>query len=99
MAETTTTNSRSTVSRTTYLLTGVALLALLGLTVLAAEWKLGTWSVVIALAIAGTKALLILVFFMHLKVSDGLVRLAAATGFVWLAILIGLTLADYASRG
>ena len=44
------------------------------------------------------KALIVLVMFMELKGSSGLVRTFAAAGFFWLLIMIALTTADYAHR-
>jgi cytochrome c oxidase subunit 4 len=60
---------------------------------------LGPLSVVVALTIAFTKALLVVVFFMHLRESSGLIWVAAGGGFFWLAILIALTMSDVMTRG
>jgi len=60
---------------------------------------LGPLSVVVALTIAFTKALLVVVFFMHLRESSGLIWVVAGGGFFWLAILIGLTMSDVVTRG
>ena len=60
---------------------------------------LGPLSVVVALTIAFTKALLVVVFFMHLRESSGLTWVVAGGGFFWLAILIGLTMSDVVTRG
>jgi len=51
-----------------------------------------------ALAIAFSKAILVVLFFMHVRYSSRLIWLVAGGGFVWLAILIGLTLSDYLTR-
>ena len=48
--------------------------------------------------LAVTKALLVLWFFMHLRYSTRVTVLTAVAGFFWLAILIFLTLNDYATR-
>jgi cytochrome c oxidase subunit 4 len=37
-------------------------------------------------------------FFMHLRHSGGLVRIAVLAGFFWLALLIALTMSDYRTR-
>jgi cytochrome c oxidase subunit 4 len=42
--------------------------------------------------------LLVLIFFMRLKTDSPLLRLVAATGFAWLALLVALSLADLLSR-
>jgi cytochrome c oxidase subunit IV len=72
----------------------LALLVLLGLTFSAAHLSLGVFNVVIGLAIAGIKVALVVVIFMGLGRSDSLIRLVAATGVFWLAILFVLTLTD-----
>ena len=53
---------------------------------------------VIALAIATTKALLVILFFMHVRYSTKLTMITVAAGFFWLLILITLSLTDYLSR-
>jgi len=75
------------------------LMVLLALTVLVARFELGAANLPVALLIAGAKALLIVLFFMHVRYSRPLTWLVAGAGFFWLAILFGLTLADYWSRG
>lgn len=75
-----------------------ALLALLTLTVVCAELPLGAFNVVAALAIACAKALLVMMFFMRLKTDNPLLRIVAAVGFAFLAILIALSLADTLTR-
>ena len=86
-------------SRKVYFLVFAALLALTLATVLVAEVDLGVFNDVVALTIAVTKAMLVLLFFMHIRHSTRMTVLTAVAGFFWLAILIGLTMADYASRG
>jgi cytochrome c oxidase subunit 4 len=53
---------------------------------------------IVALLIAICKASLVVLFFMHVKYSSNLSRLAAVAGIFWLAILIALTLSDYKTR-
>ncbi|TMA39247.1 MAG: hypothetical protein E6J79_03995 [Deltaproteobacteria bacterium] len=60
---------------------------------------LGPFGAPVAFTIAATKALLVMLFFMHLKDSPGIVWLAAIGGFFWLGILIVLTMSDVATRG
>jgi cytochrome c oxidase subunit IV len=38
-------------------------------------------------------------FFMHVRWSSRLTWVVASSGFVWLLIMFGLTMADYMSRG
>ena len=49
--------------------------------------------------IAITKALLVILFFMHVRWSTRLTWVVAASGFFWLLILFGLTMSDYLTRG
>jgi cytochrome c oxidase subunit IV len=76
----------------------VVLLVLLVLTVLAAGIEHGLLAIIVALAIAFTKAALIVVYFMNVRFSDTVTRIASAAGFVGLAILLVLMMADYVTR-
>ena len=69
------------------------------LTVLAAKVDMGALNNVVMLLIACTKATLVILFFMHVRYSKPLVWVAAASGLLWLAIMLALTLTDYYSRG
>jgi cytochrome c oxidase subunit IV len=75
-----------------------ALMVLLVLTLVAAARDLGEWNVVIAITIAVIKALLVLLYFMHLRWSTKLVQLFAGAALFWLAILFAITLGDYFTR-
>jgi cytochrome c oxidase subunit 4 len=86
-------------SVTTYTLVFVALLVLTGVTTAVAYVDLGSFSVVVALAIAVVKMMLVALFFMHLRHSTNLTRIVVLGGLLWLAILIGLSMADFVSRG
>jgi cytochrome c oxidase subunit 4 len=59
---------------------------------------LGIWNPVVALAIACTKAVLVILFFMHVRYSSRLTMITVSAGFFWLLILITLSLSDYLSR-
>jgi len=83
----------------TYLAVFFALMVLTAVTVWVAEQDFGVLNDVIALAIAVGKALLVILFFMHVRSSTRMTAVTAISGFVWLAILIGLTMTDYLSRG
>ncbi len=82
-----------------YVMVWVALLVLTGVTV--AVWKtdlsLGA-RVAVALLVATVKAALVAVFFMHLWEEKGVARLTLVVSAVFVALLIGLTLADNATR-
>lgn len=90
--------SEHSTSRAVYFLTFGALMVLTALTVIVANFDLGWANDVVAMAIAVTKALLVLWFFMHLRYSTRVTVLTAVAGFFWLAILIFLTLNDYFTR-
>ena len=85
----------------TYFAVFVALIVGTILTYQAAYINFGTHAlnVLVALAIAVTKATLVVLFFMHVKQSRPLTWIIVASGFVWLALLIVGTLHDYLSRG
>lgn len=80
------------------MLVWAALMVLLLLTFGSAYLKLGAWNNVINLAIAAAKALLVAAFFMHLRSASTMLRIVAATALIMLALLFGLSHADYATR-
>jgi cytochrome c oxidase subunit 4 len=86
------------VSKQVYFIVAAILAVLLVATVGAARIDLEGWNVPLALAIAGVKAALIVLFFMHVLYSAPLVRLFAAGGFVWLVIMFALLAPDYLRR-
>jgi cytochrome c oxidase subunit IV len=77
----------------------LALISLTALTTGVAYIDLGPYNTVAALVIAVCKASLVILFFMHLKYSAGMTRLAVAAALAWLCLLIGLTMADVRTRG
>jgi cytochrome c oxidase subunit 4 len=87
--------SHHVVSPKVYVAVFLALMAGTYLTVEAARHDFGPWSNLIALAIAITKATLVVLFFMHVKYSPRLTRLVVAGAFLWLGLLIVGTLGDY----
>jgi cytochrome c oxidase subunit 4 len=82
----------------TYVFVFLALLVGTALTVAAAEFDFGLLNNFIAMAIAITKAMLVLYFFMELRHSTRMTVLTAAAGFFWLVLMIGLFLMDYGTR-
>jgi cytochrome c oxidase subunit 4 len=82
-----------------YYLIFVALMVGTGLTVLVAFYDLGFMNNVMMLTIACAKALLVILFFMHVRWSTKLTWVVAASGFFWLLIMFGITMSDYLSRG
>jgi cytochrome c oxidase subunit IV len=60
---------------------------------------LGPFNAVTALTIAVFKAVLVVLFFMHVKYATRLTTLVVISGVFWLGILLSLTLSDYLTRG
>ena len=83
----------------TYLAIFGALMVGTVVTVVAAMTNLGALNFPVAIAIAITKATLVVLFFMHVKESSRLTKLIVGTGFFFLIVLFTLTLTDYLSRG
>ena len=100
-----TTISHPTIPVRTYYVIFVALMVLLAVTMAAsyipyhAHPALSALAVVIALAIAFTKATLVVLYFMHVRYSPRIVWLYSGAAFVWLGLLIAFGVADYLSRG
>jgi cytochrome c oxidase subunit IV len=70
-----------------------------GLTVAAAFVDLGPLNTIVALTIATIKAVLVVLFFMHVKYAhEKMTKLVIVTGLFFLFILLGLSMADYATR-
>jgi len=82
----------------TYLLVFAALFALFVLTVAVAFVDLGPLNFVVAITIAVVKAVLIILFFMHVYYSSRMTRVFAGAAFIWLALLLAATQADYRTR-
>jgi cytochrome c oxidase subunit IV len=82
-----------------YLAVWGALLLGTYLTYKAAFLELGAFNSAVALIIATTKALLVALFFMHLKgASEKLLKLVVISTIFFLFILMALSMADYATR-
>jgi cytochrome c oxidase subunit 4 len=86
------------VSPVIYLLVWLVLMVGTGLTVFAALQDFGVFNAVIALVIATTKAIFVILFFMHVKYSGKHIALVILSGLFFLAVLLTLTLSDYLSR-
>ena len=69
------------------------------ITVAVAFVDIGILNTPLALIIALAKASLVILFFMHVKYSPKLVGLFAVAGFLWLGIMLALTMQDYYTRG
>ncbi len=81
-----------------YVVVWLALLGLLLVNLGTAYLPLGRLNGLLNLAVALFMAALVMMYSMHLRDSGVLIRITAAAGFVFLAILIGLSLTDFLTR-
>ena len=91
--------SETIVPKGTYLVVWLALLTLLALTVALSYIHLGWFNVVATGAIAAAKAVIIIMYFMHVRYSPRLVWVFVGAGFFWLGILFALSYSDFFTRG
>jgi len=61
--------------------------------------NLSPFNTAIALVIAFAKMVLIILYFMHVRYRRRLIWMFVAAGFIWLFIMIELTMSDYLTRG
>ena len=86
------------VGRKIYVLVWAALIVLTALTAAVSFVDLGPFNTVVALLIATFKALLVILFFMHVKyTSEKLTKTVIISSVFWLLILLFLSLADYST--
>lgn len=83
----------------TYVVIFIALLVLALLTTGIAFLDLGRLNTILAMTIAIVKAVLVILFFMHVKYEGRLTMVFAIAGFAWLAFMLILTASDYMTRG
>jgi len=77
----------------------IALLCLTVITAAVSFIDLGPLNTVVALVIATVKALLVVLFFMHVKyTSEKLTKIVIVSAIFWLFLLLALSMADYATR-
>lgn len=74
------------------------LLVFTGITVAAAYVELGVFNPIVALGIASFKAVIVILFFMHVKYQSRLVKMTIAAGFFTFLVLIMMSMCDYMSR-
>ena len=88
------------VSRKIYVWIWLSLMVLTALTAAVSFVDLGDWSALVAMTIASFKALLVALFFMHLRYEHSkIVWVWALAGVFWLTILFFLCMIDYLTRG
>ena len=73
-------------------------MVLTGVTVAVAYIDLGRLNTVAAIAIACFKAMIVVLYFMHVKYSTRLIKLTVIAGLYWMGIIFALTLGDYLTR-
>lgn len=76
----------------------LTLLVFTGITVAAAYVDLGVLNPVVALGIACFKAVIVILFFMHVAYQSRLIKLTISAGFFMFLVLVTMTLTDYISR-
>ena len=81
-----------------YVAVFLVLMACTLITFFAAKQDWGMLNAPIALFIATTKAIFVILFFMHVKDSDRLTKITVTAGAFWLGILLTLTMTDFLSR-
>lgn len=86
------------VSPLQYTLVFGTLLLFTGITVGAAYIELGVFNPIVALGIASFKAVVVILFFMHVKYQSRLIKMTVGAGFFTFLVLITMTLSDYISR-
>jgi cytochrome c oxidase subunit IV len=91
-------SSHHVVSWKVYLAVFAALVALTVITVQVAGHDFGELNLVVALAIAVTKASLVVLYFMHARYSPRLTGVVIASGIAFFVILVFLLMTDYISR-
>ena len=85
-------------SRRRYYTIYAILMVCTGLTWQVAYFDLGSFNTIAALGIAGFKAGLVVLFFMHVR-ETRLAWVVLVGGVFWLGILLALTMSDYLTRG
>ena len=81
-------------SRGALLGTAAALLFLTALTVTSSRVDLGEWNVILALAIACTKAALVALFFMHLRYEDRFQAVVVVAAVIFAVLFVAFVVFD-----
>jgi caa(3)-type oxidase subunit IV len=81
-----------------YIIAWIALLLLLGLSVLSAYLPLGQFHPIANFVIAAIQAAIVFVIFMRVRQPPPIKRVFAGAGFFWLFFLLGLGIIDYLTR-
>lgn len=81
-----------------YVITYAVLFVLTITTFLLAEINMGRWSFIVAMLIAFTKGMFVILFFMHLREQKGASRLTLGIAVLFVVLLITLSCADVSTR-
>jgi cytochrome c oxidase subunit 4 len=81
-----------------YVLVFVTLICLTLITVDVAFYNFGFLNIYIAMTIATCKALVVVLYFMHVRYSPKLTWIFAGAGIFWLIIMFALLVSDYVTR-
>ncbi len=82
-----------------YVAVFAVLITLTATTVAVSRIDLGEYNFIVAITIAVIKAVLVILYFMHVKDSSAMTKLFVGAGFFWMAILLVFVLSDYMTRG
>ncbi|HYF49239.1 MAG TPA: cytochrome C oxidase subunit IV family protein [Planctomycetota bacterium] len=91
--------AHTVISIRTYAIVYLLLMLLMAATIGAHYLHLGRMALAAAMAIAIIKAVLVVLYFMHVRYSSHLTWVVSVGAFCWLMILFGLTFNDYIARG
>jgi cytochrome c oxidase subunit IV len=81
-----------------FVLAWFIILVLGGASLAVAFFGLGIWAPIIQFGLAAIQTAMLFILFMRLKGPPSLKWVLAASGFVWLSFLYGLSMTDYSNR-
>ncbi len=91
--------AETVVPKRTYILVWAALMSLTAITAWLSTYDFGAWSGFVAMAIASTKALLVVFFFMHMRYEKlKMTAIVAVAGIYWLLLMFAGNLVDILTR-
>jgi cytochrome c oxidase subunit IV len=85
-------------SLVSYFVIFFALMALTVITVWISRIDLGAMNTAVAMAVAIVKALLVILWFMHVIHSPRMTWIVVISSFLWLAVMFALFFSDYLTR-
>jgi len=99
MSENTTASHHHIVPLRVYLLVGLLLYVLTAITVAVSLIQLGSWNIIVALSIAGIKATLVAMIYMHLRYDKKIFMIIFLVAVMFLVLFISITMIDSLGRG